>query len=328
MKKATEIKNAYEVLKGNETNWAEAIANIDWGLNRTCQLAGSGICSWCPNTKKNKPEDEILMSDVTVARICDQLAEAGYKGQISLNRYNEPFVLGKALADKIALIRSYLPENRIGINTNGFLVTKELLKAVYTAGLSSMNFQLYPVTRQEEEEFTFEWALAKAQKFCHKLGLEIDDIKTKRVDGFYYEFSIILPSEWTTLWGTPSMTMYAKRLTKLGCDRGGTVSALKCTQRQERCPQIGHFLAIDADGNCSPCTNCTGKLLGINSHEAMILGNVKDTPLSEIFARIEPQRRALNEEFSAESLEKYSICKHCSFIPHVAQMNRLAEGTL
>ena len=325
MKKATEIKNAYEVLKGNETNWAEAIANIDWGLNRTCQLAGSGICSWCPNTKKNKPEDEVVMSNEIIISICEQLSAAGYKGQISLNRYNEPFVLGKALADKIALIRSYLPENCIGINTNGFLVTKDLLRSVYCAGLSSMNFQLYPVTRQEEEEFTFEWALAKAKKFCHKLGLEIDDVRTKRVDGFYYEFSIILPSEWR---GTPSMTMYAKRLSKLGCDRGGTVSTLKCSQRKETCPQIGHFLAIDADGNCSPCTNCTGKFLGFSSHESMILGNIKDTPLSEIFAKIEPMRRALNEDFSEKILEKYSICKNCSFIPHVAQMNRLAEGTL
>ncbi len=187
--KSTEIKNAYAEITEQANSWSSPIANIDWGLNRTCQLAGSGICSWCPNIKKNKAEDEVVMSNEIIISICEQLSAAGYKGQISLNRYNEPFVLGKALADKIALIRSYLPENRIGINTNGFLVTKELLKAVYTAGLSSMNFQLYPVTRQEEE-FTFEWALAKAQKFCHKLGLEIDDLRTKRVDGFYYEFSI------------------------------------------------------------------------------------------------------------------------------------------
>lgn len=326
--KSTEIKNAYAEITEQANSWASPIANIDWALNRNCQLAGSGICSWCPNTKKNQPEDEVVMSDVTIARICDQLAESGYKGQISLNRYNEPFVLGKTLADRIALIRSYLPENRIGINTNGFLVTKDLLRSVYRAGLSSMNFQLYPVTRQEEEEFSFEWAKAKAEKFCNKLGLAIDDVRTKRVDGFYYEFSIILPDEWTTLWGAPSLTMYAKRLSKLGCDRGGSVSTLQCERRRETCPQIGHFLAIDADGNCSPCTNCTGKFLGIKSHEAMIIGNVKDAPLSEIFAKIEPMRRALNEDFSAESLEKYPICKNCSFIPHVEQMNRLAEGTL
>ncbi|MBE6445322.1 MAG: hypothetical protein E7019_04640 [Alphaproteobacteria bacterium] len=94
----------------------------------------------------------------------------------------------------------------------------------------------------------------------------------------------------------------------------------------EACPQIGHFLAIDADGNCSPCTNCTGALLGYKSHEDLILSNIKDTPLSEIFSKVEPMRKALNEDFSEESLEKYKVCKHCSFIPHVAQMNRLAEG--
>ncbi len=268
------------------------------------------------------------MDDVLIAKICEQLASSGYKGLVSLNRYNEPFVLGNTLAEKIALIRSYLPENCIGLNTNGFLVTKELLEGVYKAGLSNINFQLYPVTKQEKEEFTFEWAKAKAEKFCRTLGLEIDPARIKRIDALYYEFSIILPDEWTTLWGAPSLTMYAKHLNKLGCDRAGALSALKCSQRQETCPQIGHFLAIDADGNCSPCTNCTGKFLGIEKHEKMILGNVSDIPLSEIFAKIEPMRRALNEDFSAESLEKYSICKHCSFIPHVEQMNRLAEGKI
>ena len=225
-----------------------------------------------------------------------------------------------ALKNNLPNLKSDLKNNRQNLQ----LVTKELLRAVYEAGLSNMNFQLYPVNKQEEEEFTFEWAKAKAEKFALKLGLMIDYNKTKVIQRYYYEFYVLIPDEWKTKWPKPTLIMYAKRLTKLGCDRGGSVKSLASKQRAESCTQIGHFLGIDADGNCSPCTNCTGKFLGIKSHEKMILGNIKDTPLSEIFSKIEPMRKALQEDFSAESLEKYPICKHCSFIPHVAQLNRLA----
>ncbi len=320
----TNIRDAYASIN-KENSWASPIANIDWAISRRCNYAGSGKCPWCPNTKLNRLEDEIVMSDELITKICLQLQQANYMGHISLNRYNEPFAI-RCLADKIALIRQLLPKNYIGINTNGSLVTAERLKNVYEAGLSGMNFQLYPRNSEEESEFTFEWAKAMAESYCQKLGVNIDHSKTQRIDGYYYEFVVCLPKEWHTPWENPTMVMYAKRLTRLGCDRGGTVETMKCAQRTETCPQVGHFLAIDADGNCSPCTNCTGALLGYKSHEEMILGNVKDTPLSEIFSKVEPMRKALNEDFSEESLEKYPICKHCSFIPHVAQMNRLAEG--
>lgn len=327
MRTNTNIKNAYEIQK-NDSYWAGPIANIDWGLSRNCNFGGTGRCPWCPNTKINKKEDEMIVSDELIKKVCLQLKKAEYQGHISLNRYNEPFLIGETLAKKIALIRSILPNNHIGVNTNGSLVTAELLKAVYEAGLSGMNFQLYPRNPQEEAEFSFEWAESMANAYCKKLGVSIDTSKTKRVDGYYYEFAISLPKEWQTPCATPKMVMYAKRLMRLGCDRGGTVPAMRRLERSEPCPQVGRFLAIDADGNCSPCTNCTGKMLGFKTHNDMILGNVNETPLSEIFGKVEEMRKALNEDFSPESLEKYPVCKYCTFIPHVAQMNRLAEGKI
>lgn len=317
------IINDYNVA-GREISLA-TIANIDLALGRNCQLAGTGVCDVCPNNKINKVEDEILMSTEMLQNICDQLAEVNYKGLISLQRYNEPFVRGD-LSEMIKVIRRTLPEVRIGMNTNGFLVTAEKLRSVYEAGLSQMNFQLYPVTAQEKAEFTFDWAHEKAQKFCQKLGIKIDESKTIIVDGYYYEFTIILPGEWNTPCEQPTMTMYAKRLSVLGCDRGGSIKELSKT-RTSPCHHVGKFLGIDSNGDVSPCTNITGACLGIKNHAKMILGNVKKNSLQEIFSRVEPMRKALQEDFSEESLKTYSVCAKCTFKPHMVQMEELMNSS-
>lgn len=294
------------------------VKSIDWALNRNCNRAGG--CPWCPNDKQNRSQDEILVSDDDIRHICQNLKELNYQGSISFNRYNEPFAR-KDFPRVVGLIRSLLPDVRLGCNTNGSLVTKENLRAVYEAGLSSMNFQLYPNTPAENASFTYAWAHRKAEEACNRLGLAIDESHIVRKDGLYYEFSIILPEEWN-LNGSVTMVMYAKKLTALGCDRGGSVKNLS-KKRTMPCVQVGRFLGIDANGDVSPCTNMTGRMLGIAQHCKCVIGNALTERLEDILASNAQMVEDLTTNFSEETLKKYPICAGCSFIPHVQQINSL-----
>jgi len=322
------IRNAYlnsaELYFGgnNQENFGFNMKAIDLALNRNCNLAGSSICSaWCPNRTKNEKADEEVMSDETITALCQQLIQAGYTGGISFNRYNEPFYLAD-FAEKVRLFRSLLPTTKLGCNTNGTLVTAEKLREVYEAGLTSMNFQIYPSNEKDRTEFSREWAEGELKRICERLGIIVDEKKTQVIDGFYYEYSVIFPEDWKLV-PDAKMVIYAKKLSELGCNRAGSVKGLSLQhERKTPCNQIGRFLGIDANGDVSPCTNCTGRHL-VACHKKYILGNIKDGKIWDTYAKVQAMAMDLTANFSSENLRKYPECVRCNFVPHVQQIASL-----
>jgi len=324
----TNIKNAYAASEElsfagtNRENFGKNVKAIDWALNRNCNLAGSRICKeWCPNCTKNNRIDEEIMSRETIKMVCQQLLEAGYKGSLSLNRYNEPFYMAD-FAEKVRLIRSLLPETKLGLNTNGRLVTAEKLREIYEAGLSSMNFQIYPYNKKDRQEFSREWAESEMKKICQRLKITINEEKTQIIEGFYYEYSVVFPQDWNVR-PDAKMVIYAKKLSELGCNRAGSVEGLNLKEeRKTPCSQIGRFLGIDANGDVSPCTNFTGRHL-VPCHKNYILGNLQSENIWDIYAKVETMAVNLTKDFSSENLRKYPECMRCGFLPHVLQISSL-----
>ncbi len=317
-----------ELLKDDYKNelWKEefnfnSIVNIDLALSRNCNRAG--LCGWCPNSLPNKKEDEIILSDNDLKVICNKLREANFKGGISLNRYNEPFLL-PSLADKIKIIYEYLPDVNVSCNTNSSIINKIMLKETAKAGMKEYRMQIYPDNINEIEVFNSGWIEKKLHNILSKLDVKLDKSKTMIIEGYYYEYNAVFPDNWEYLKGKPNLRIYAKNLDKLGCDRAGSVDKLKSVYtRTNPCEQIGKFLAIDPDGNVSICTNYTGKMLGIKEHEQGIVGNIITEPLMTIQKKLIPLIYDLSLYFSKDNLEKYKMCKNCSFEPHAMQINKL-----
>lgn len=292
-------------------------ANIDIAFNNNCNFAGSGICTWCPKCYKKDPKDDYIMPWATFEKFIRELAEVNYSGNMSLIRYNEALLMDiDELCKRVKFIKDNLPKcKKIGFNTNGSLLTREKLDKLYESGLTGMNIQIYPKNEKDRTEFGREFAEAGRDRYIKKLGVKLDENKTKIIDGYYYEWKIADYGD------DKQFVMYAKNLTKLGCNRAEAVKTGEQGIRTEACHQIGHFLGIDANGDVSLCTNFTGALT--QEHKPYIFGNINNEKIWDIYARGLPMIKSLTTEFNKDFIP--TPCKTCMFKPHVAQIEAIKQ---
>ena len=322
--KKTNISDGYANISGlifegsNKEIFSNNVnANIDIAFNNNCNFAGNGICTWCPKCDKKDPENDYIMPWATFEKIIIELKEANYSGNMSLIRYNEALLMDiDELCKRVKFIKDNLPMcKKIGFNTNGSLLTREKLDKLYNAGLTGMNIQIYPKNEKDRIEFGREFAEKGRDAYVKKLGVSLDPNKTKIMDGYYYEWKIADYGD------DKQFVMYAKNLTKLGCNRAEAVKAGEQGVRGEPCPQIGHFLGIDANGDVSLCTNFTGALT--QEHKPYIFGNINNEKIWDIYARGLPMIKSLTDDFDKDAIP--TPCKTCMFKPHVAQVQAVKE---
>lgn len=101
-------------------------------------------CEFCPNSKnvrgllKNKKLIEINLFQ----KIVNELAEINFKGGVGLFFYGEPLT-DKRLPELIAYLRKKIPNSKIGLNSNGTLLTIPLYKKLINAGVSIIHISQY-----------------------------------------------------------------------------------------------------------------------------------------------------------------------------------------
>lgn len=293
-------------------------ANIDLALNNNCNFAGTGICKWCPKCNKKDPKEDYIMPWTTFEKFINELKEVDYSGNISLIRYNEALLMDiDELCKRVKFIKGSLPKCRkIGFNTNGSLLTREKLDKLCEAGLTGMNIQIYPKNEKDRIEFSREFAESGLDEYITRLNINIDTNKTKILDGYYYEWKISDYGE------GKEFVIYAKNLTKLGCNRAESVKTGEQGERTEPCSQIGHFLGIDANGDVSLCTNFTGAMT--DTHKPYIFGNINDEKIWDIYAKGIPMIKSLTYDFDKDTIP--TPCKTCMFKPHSSQIQAIKEN--
>jgi len=103
-------------------------------------------CGYCPVGKKRFREtrDHASMDMKLYSKIIDDLAAAprtkngiGYNGNLFLVAFGEP-VLDKQMAQRIKIAKDKLPEARVGLFSNGDLLTEEILNGWVDAGLDNV----------------------------------------------------------------------------------------------------------------------------------------------------------------------------------------------
>ncbi len=85
------------------------------------------FCAACMDVDKRTPK---RMEEKLLQNILKQLAELQYNGRITLNGLNEPF-MDNRMVQIVKMISEMLPNARIHIITNGTLLTKEILHAIF-----------------------------------------------------------------------------------------------------------------------------------------------------------------------------------------------------
>lgn len=107
-------------------------------------------CSFCPvsdTTFYKKTKDAIDLK--LYQKIMRDLASIDYSGKILYSAFCEP-LLHKGIEKLISLTKDILPKSRIEIVTNGDLLNKKKLKALFDAGLDTVSISMYDGAHQKE----------------------------------------------------------------------------------------------------------------------------------------------------------------------------------
>jgi radical SAM protein with 4Fe4S-binding SPASM domain len=99
-------------------------------------------CSFCSVNKKDVALPQGRMTDALFHQIVDQLETLRFKGAVALYINNEP-LLDDRLTSFVSLVRRKCPESTIYFSTNGSKLTRPLLEALITAGVSYIQLNDY-----------------------------------------------------------------------------------------------------------------------------------------------------------------------------------------
>jgi radical SAM protein with 4Fe4S-binding SPASM domain len=119
---------------------------IEFNITGSCNRD----CSFCPVSNPKvytKTKDGITLE--LFEKIIQDLEEINYEGKILFSAFSEP-LLHKKLEGLISIARTYLPQVRIEIVSNGDLLTAKKLKNLYDSGLDTINISMYDGTHQIE----------------------------------------------------------------------------------------------------------------------------------------------------------------------------------
>jgi len=101
-------------------------------------------CKFCPNSiyERGLLKNRKLMDIKLFKKIIKELSYLNYNGSILLHFYGEPLT-DKRLPELVKYIKTKIPEAKIKINTNGFLLTPKLYKQLLNKGVDSFFITQY-----------------------------------------------------------------------------------------------------------------------------------------------------------------------------------------
>jgi 2-deoxy-scyllo-inosamine dehydrogenase (SAM-dependent) len=99
-------------------------------------------CPWCPQSGKLRRTENLFLPDELFYKIIDELATIDYAGSVNFHNFNEP-LLDSRLVQFVAYARSKLPKAMLYFHTNGDLLTFDLWKQLWKAGLSKIHVNQY-----------------------------------------------------------------------------------------------------------------------------------------------------------------------------------------
>lgn len=141
-------------------------------------------CSFCPISVPNSNREYNLMPEELFDAVIAELESIAYRGRIALYNNNDPLI-DRRLPDLAARARRRCPGARIQVMTNGILLTPELGRSLFKAGIDDLivnnyddSFALIPSVRKFLEGFqdpghgTVEIVLRrKTQRLTNRAGM-------------------------------------------------------------------------------------------------------------------------------------------------------------
>jgi MoaA/NifB/PqqE/SkfB family radical SAM enzyme len=252
-------------------------------------------CWFCPNSIVDRHSSTEYMSEDLYLRVLAQLSEINYEGMISYSRYNEP------LADRIILrrieqARSRLPGALLHTNTNGDYLTPAYLDELASAGLGSLNIQIY---LGNDDRYDHARMRAKLEDTIGKLGLSVAWVTDE-------------PGTWleaTSEHRGMRMRLYARNFEVNGCSRGDSVPIQLSTRRTSPCLSPFYDVYIDYNGKVMPCCNLRSD---VPSHADAVVADLSQA--SDLFIVYASETMAAWRRSLVGFGVKSGHCATCSFV--------------
>lgn len=108
-------------------------------------------CKTCPQVLGIRDNGLQILETRLYIKLINELKESEYKGTIAIGRYHEPLLLFNLTLERIALAKQIVPATNIIMNTNGDLLTKQMLLQLSMAGLDEIKIMRY----QDSEYWIF-----------------------------------------------------------------------------------------------------------------------------------------------------------------------------
>ena len=120
------------------TNSLKDLKNNKGPLPAIIEISESGMCnrkcSFCPRSDPSYNHVNEFISFFLLEKLANELKELNYSNRILFSGFVEP-LLDKKLYEKIKLLKKYLPNSKIEVNTNGDVLNKTRMIKLFQSGL-------------------------------------------------------------------------------------------------------------------------------------------------------------------------------------------------
>ena len=127
-------------------NRLHCIPNTKIPLPSEIEISRSGMCnrkcSFCPRSDPDYEHVNQFIKNSLYQKLCEELREINYSGLIIFSGFVEP-LLDKNIYNLIKMTKSFLPQARVEIITNGDVLNIKRLKKLFESGLDRMQVSLY-----------------------------------------------------------------------------------------------------------------------------------------------------------------------------------------
>jgi radical SAM protein with 4Fe4S-binding SPASM domain len=216
-------------------------------------------CSFCPNSYIDRRSENHFMDENLYMKVMSELAEIDYEGIVWYSRYNEPLA-DRIILKRIQQTRQLLPKAKLQTYTNGDYVTREYLDDLADAGLNEIRIMRYPDAK--DTKTTSE----KMSKMIEKLGLPIIHKNSNCIELNHSKLHV---------------QIYSFDIDKNVTNRAGSLTINPQNyKRFAPCYSPFSCFHVDYNGSVFPCCHARSD---IESHRSLILGNIENETIFDIF---------------------------------------------
>ncbi len=239
------------------------------------------VCWFCPNSKVDRHTNITIMNEAIFNKIVGSLKEINYNGRVLWSLYHEPLA-HNSIFERIATVKSNLPDAKAMLITNGDYLTVDILKQLAKAKLDILRISYYSEKKDPIDEI---------ELFISRINLKIIRIDNDKIILSGAPFEVIL---------------YHKAFANIiPNSRGGIVQKVH-TRRLCACTKPIYHFVIESSGLCMLCCET---MSSFKEHASAIIGdlNLPESNIFEIF-----RTNALKREYLASAKTELSMCKYCN----------------